>query len=557
MSYPPEPPSGSPVQPPGEESGPVGDPKAPGGRRRTLFLALVGVVVLAVVTALVIVGTKGDDTTSRVGEPQRVRTSAAPSTSPSSDASTPLPGDDPALKRFYAQKLDWHGCGRDQCAILTVPLNYAKPAGKTLDLAVLKVPAEDRSRRIGSLVVNPGGPGGSGVSYAAAGSLQFGVPLSRVYDIVGFDPRGVGQSDPLECVDTRQLDALVAFDPDPETAAERNQMDRLIRGFGQGCLDHSGALARHMSTVEAARDMDVLRAALGERKLDYLGASYGTFLGATYADLFPGHVGRFVLDGAIDPSLSNEQLTLAQAHGFETALRAYVKDCVDRGGCFLGDTVDAGVKRIQAFFGQVEKTPLPTGEDRRLTEGLAMLGVWMPLYVKEYWGQLTAGLKQALNDGDGSVLLGLADTYTSRGPSGYTDNSMEALYAVNCLDHDDYIPTKEVPAHFAQFEKAAPTFGRAFAFGLSTCSNWPVQSGHRTTALHAVGAPPIVVVGTTRDPATPLVWAQALADQLESGRLITRDGDGHTGFQRGNSCVDSAVEKWLIDGVAPKPDLKC
>jgi pimeloyl-ACP methyl ester carboxylesterase len=311
-----------------------------------------------------------------------------------------------------------------------------------------------------------------------------------------------------------------------------------------------------MSTEEAARDMDILRAALGERKLDYLGASYGTFLGATYADLFPSHVGRFVLDGAIDPSLSNEQLTLAQAHGFETALRAYVKDCVDRGSCFLGSTVDAGVKRIQAFFGQVEKTPLPTGEDRRLTEGLAMLGVWMPLYVKEYWGQLSTGLEQAFG-GDGSVLLGLADTYTSRGPSGYSDNSMEALYAVNCLDHDDYIPTKDVPAHFAQFEKAAPTFGRAFAFGLSTCSNWPVQSGHRTTALHAAGAPPIVVVGTTRDPATPLSWAQALADQLDSGRLITRDGDGHTGFQRGNSCVDGAVETWLIKGVAPEPDLKC
>jgi pimeloyl-ACP methyl ester carboxylesterase len=520
---------------------------------------LVGVLVGVLVFAVAAAGFAGwrairhDDSPTAT---PTTRTSTTPSPSPSATATTPLPGTDPALKRFYGQKLAWHDCGRDQCARLTVPLDYAKPAGRTLALAVLKVPAEDRSSRIGSLVVNPGGPGGSGVNYAAAGSLQFGSALSRVYDIVGFDPRGVGQSDPLECVNTQELDALVAFDPDPDTLAERNQMDRLIHRFGQGCLDHSGALARHMSTEEAARDMDVLRAALGERKLDYLGASYGTFLGATYADLFPTHVGRFVLDGAIDPSLSNEQLTLAQAHGFETALRAYVKDCVDRGRCFLGDTVDAGIKRIQAFFGEVEKTPLPTGESRRLTEGLAMLGVWMPLYVKEYWGQLTTGLKQAF-DGDGSVLLGLADTYTSRGPSGYSDNSMEALYAVNCLDHDDYIPTKDVPSHFAQFQKAAPTFGRAFAFGLSTCANWPVKSGHRTTALHAKGAPPIVVVGTTRDPATPLVWAQALARQLDSGRLITRDGDGHTGFQRGNACVDSAVEKWLIDGAAPQPDLKC
>ncbi|MBW8751845.1 MAG: alpha/beta fold hydrolase [Propionibacteriales bacterium] len=445
-----------------------------------------------------------------------------------------MPTTDPTLARFYDQKLNWRDCGRDKCSLLTVPLDYADPAGKTLHLAVLEVPAQ--GHRIGSLVVNPGGPGGSGVQYAAAGSLQF---------------------DPVQCVGTKQLDQLVAFDPDPDTDAERAEMDGLIRAFGDGCLTHSGDLTRHMSTREAARDMDILRAALGERKLDYLGASYGTFLGATYADLFPHHVGRFVLDGAIDPSLSNEQLSLQQAHGFETALRAYVTDCVDRGSCFLGDSVDGGLLKIKSFLLAVDKKPLPTGGDRQLTEGLATLGIWMPLYVKSYWSQLTAGLKQAMDEGTGSNLLGLADLYTSRGPSSYNDNSMEALYAVNCLDHDDYIPTSDVPSHFAQFEKVSPTFGRAFAYGLSTCSDWPVQTGQHTVALHAKGAPPIVVVGTTRDPATPLKWAQALAAQLDSGTLITRDGDGHTGFQRGNSCVDAAVEGWLIKGDVPKPDLKC
>jgi pimeloyl-ACP methyl ester carboxylesterase len=481
----------------------------------------------------------------------------APSPSASASPTAPMPDTDAALATFYDQELDWRDCGRDECARLEVPLDYADPAGRTLELAVLKVPAAAKSARLGALVVNPGGPGGSGVSYAAAGSLQFGTPLSRAYDIVGFDPRGVGQSNPLQCLDTKQLDTLVAFDPDPDDKAERNELDRLIHGFGQGCLDHSGDLARHMSTEEAARDMDILRAALGEPRLNYLGASYGTFLGAMYADLFPEHVGRFVLDGAIDPALSNEQLSLAQAHGFETALRAYVKDCVDRGGCFLGSTVDAGVQRIQQFLAEVENKPLPTGQSRQLTEGLAMLGIWMPLYVKEYWPQLSAGLRQVMQDGSGSQLLGLADLYTSRGPSGYTDNSMEALYAVNCLDHDDYIQTAEVPAHFAEFEKASPTFGRAFAFGLSTCSQWPVRSGEHTVALHAKGAPPIVVIGTTRDPATPLAWAKALAGELESGRLITRDGDGHTAFQRGNSCVDDAVEAWLIQGKAPKDGLSC
>lgn len=549
MSFPPEPPAGppSPVEP-----APEPEPTPSQGRNPVLLGVLVGVLVFAIAAAgfagwrLV----AGDD-----DEPEAAPTAGATTPTPSATATPTQTGTDPRLSRFYGQKLDWHGCGRDECALLTVPLDYEDPTGKTLDLAVLKVPAQ--GKRIGSLVVNPGGPGGSGVNYAAAGSLQFGGPLSEAYDIVGFDPRGVGQSDPLQCIDTQELDALVAFDPDPDTLAERNEMDQLIQGFGQGCLDQSGDLARHMSTQEVARDMDILRAALGERKLDYLGASYGTFIGATYADLFPGHVGRFVLDGAIDPSLSNEQLSLAQAHGFETALRAYVKDCVDQGSCFLGSTLEQGIQRIHAFLDQVEKTPLPTGDKRELTEGLAMLGIWMPLYIKDYWGQLSAGLQQAIENGNGSVLLGLADLYTSRGPSSYSDNSMEALYAVNCLDHDDYIATAEVPDHFAQFEKASPTFGRAFAFGLSTCSNWPVKSGQHTVALHAKGAPPIVVIGTTRDPATPLAWAQALADQLESGRLITRDGDGHTGFQRGNECVDDAVESWLIDGTAPKPDLRC
>jgi pimeloyl-ACP methyl ester carboxylesterase len=546
MAYPPEPPASSPGEP---------DPSGPPTRQRNPVL--IGVLVGVLVFALAAAGFAGWRAISDDDAP-----SATPTVDPSTSAATPspspteaLPGTDPRLAQYYDQKLSWHDCGRDQCAKLTVPLDYANPGGTAIKLAVLKVPAQ--GHRIGSLVVNPGGPGGSGVSYAAAGSLQFGAPLSDAYDIVGFDPRGVGQSDPLACIDTKQLDTLIAFDPDPDTKAERNEMDRLIHGFGQGCLDKSGDLARHMSTKEVARDMDILRAALGEAKLDYLGASYGTFIGATYADLFPKHVGRFVLDGAIDPSLSNERLSLAQAHGFETALRAYVKDCVDQGSCFLGSSVDAGIARIQAFFAQVEKTPLPTGESRQLTEGLAMLGVWMPLYVKEWWPQLSQGLKQAMEDGSGSTLLGLADTYTSRGPSGYSDNSMEALYAVNCLDHDDYVPTSQVPSHFAQFEKASPTFGRAFAFALSTCASWPVQSGQHTVALHAAGAPPIVVVGTTRDPATPLRWAQALAEELDSGRLITRDGDGHTAFQRGNSCVDDAVERWLIKGVPPEPDLHC
>ncbi|HET8603809.1 MAG TPA: alpha/beta hydrolase [Marmoricola sp.] len=495
----------------------------------------------------------------RVAQAPPSPTTPSPAQSPGSSSTDrgSMPAVPAGLARFYHQRLRWHACGTNRCASLTVPLDYAHPGGRTIELAVLDVPARDQRHKLGALVVNPGGPGGSGVQYAAAAPVVLGTVLPTWFDIVGFDPRGVGQSTPLRCASTAELDHFVASDPDPDTAAERRQMDREVHRLGEGCLHDSGALARHMSTVEVARDMDVLRAALHEPKLDYFGASYGTFLGATYANLFPHRVGRMVLDGAINPALSNEQLSLQQAHGFEVALRSYVADCVHSGSCFLGSTVDQGTRRIRQFLHRVEAHPLPTDTSRRLTAGTAMLGIWMPLYVRSYWPQLSAGLQQAMQQGSGSKLLSLADMYTSRGPNGYLDNSLEVLYDVNCLDHDDAIPTSQVPSHFAEFLKASPTFGKAFAFSLSTCSAWPIHTGNASHALHAKGAPPIVVIGTTRDPATPLEWARALARQLDSGVLVTRNGDGHTGFHQGNPCVDHAVQGYLVHGKVPRNGLAC
>ena len=349
-----------------------------------------------------------------------------------------------------------------------------------------------------------------------------------------------------------------APDPDPDSAAEGDRLDRSPDEFGQGCLDRGGDLARHVSTVEVAKDLDVLRAALGERQLDYLGASYGTFIGATYADLFPTHVRRMVLDGAVDPALSNEQLSLRQAPASRPRCAPTSQDCVDRGNCVLGATVDAEPARVREAPRRAGRRPAPTSDGRPVTEGLASFGIIVPLYVKSYWPLLTAALNQAFETGSGDTLLQLSDQYTSRGPDRYTDNSIAALYAVNCLDHDDGVPADKVPSCFPAFEKASPTFGRIFAYGLSTCACWPVQSGstHRRRS-HAEGAPPIVVVGTTRDPATPYDQAVALAEQLDSGVLVSRDGDGHTGFRQGNGCVDDAVEDYLIGGKVPKDGLSC
>ncbi len=461
------------------------------------------------------------------------------------------------LEQYYEQRLAWSDC-RDglECTELEVPLDYEQPAGETITLAVLRVPVAEPAKKVGALVVNPGGPGISGVNYAAAAESYFGTEVRAAFDVVGFDPRGVAGSTPVDCVDDAFLDRLIGADPDPDTPQEVATGDRLLRRMGKGCLARSGDLARHMSTEEAARDIDVLRAALGQDTLAYFGASYGTFLGATYADLFPERVGRMVLDGAVDPSVGLVEMALVQAEGFEVALRAYVEDCVARDDCPLGDTVEEGLGRIQGLLEQVDAEPLPGDGQRELTEGRAVLGIWTPLYNEDYWPALDQALTAAF-DGDGSVLLQFADAYVNRTAQGYADNSTEAIYAVNCLDRDESVPLDEVDDYTARFQEVSPTFGRVFAFGLSACGSWPIRSGTTPEAVEAAGAAPILVVGTTRDPATPLEWAQSLAEQLESGILVTRDGDGHTGYGAGNECVDRAVESYLVSGTVPESDVSC
>lgn len=520
--------------------------------KRVVVIVLVVLLVVGVGgSVLAVLGLQAGDPSGQAGPETRVVV-------PTPEAGAAVPPR-PTLKRFYAQKLSWSPCQDTfQCSTLTVPLDYAKADGDTLELALLKVPAEKPAEREGSLVVNPGGPGAPGTQYAAQADLVFGPALRDHFDIVGFDPRGTGDSSPVDCLGDDQLDAYVATDPNPDTPAEVKAYDGFVSALGRGCVARSGALAAHVSTVEAARDMDVLRAALGESRMDYFGASYGTKLGATYADLFPDRVGRLVLDGAVDLSIDSRELSLEQAAGFETALRSYVANCVDETpSCFLGDSVDQGLARIKAFLGTVDKQALPTSSDRKLEVGNAFYGIVAPLYNRNYWYILSAALKQGFA-GDGSSLLLLSDAYSSRDSGGgYTDNSAEAIYAISCLDDPYAIDSSQVAAQLSDFEKASPTFGDVFAWGLTTCGGVRAKTTEEPRTVRAAGAAPIVVVGTTRDPATPYQWAQHLADQLESGVLVSRDGDGHTGYHAGNDCVDNAVESYLIIGTVPEDGLSC
>lgn len=505
--------------------------------------AMVGVVaVLAVVFAslLTVLITRDDDQAP-------LRKEAGSTEPPSAD-----------LAPYYDQTLTWTDCGSgEQCSKLHVPVDYEKPDGDAIDLKLKRVQAADQGSRIGSLVVNPGGPGAPGSSMADDADFYFGQPLLDQLDIVAFDPRGTGESDPVDCLSDAEVDDYVAEDPSPDDAAEGRELTAEQDTFFKGCVANSDDLVAHVSTVEAAKDMDVLRAALGESRLSYLGFSYGTKLGATYAQLFPEKVGRMVLDGAIDPALDFRESAIAQAGGFETALRAYVQNCLDGGDCFLGSTMDEALGTITDLLDSIDQGPLPTSSDRELKIGNAFYGVVLPLYSKDNWPYLDQGLQDALS-GDGSTLLLLSDTYASRNAGGgYDDNSLEAILAINCLDDPSFIEPGDVPAEYPAFEKSSPTFGKVFAWGLVGCHGLQVEPEFPEPKITATGAAPIVVIGTTRDPATPYKEAVALAGELDSGVLISRDGDGHTGYNKGNGCVDDAVEGYLLDGDVPDHGLRC
>ncbi len=516
---------------------------------------IAGLVVLALVAVVVfaVVGSLQTDADSPSQDPTP---SLAATPTPEPGASEPPKA---TLASFYSQQLTWELCGeRFECATLEVPIDYKDPGGQTIQLALLKDPADEPAHRVGSLIVNPGGPGVPGTSYAENASAAFGGVIRKDFDIVGFDPRGTGDSDPVDCISDQELDAFTAEDPDPDTPQEAADVEAGQEEFFQGCVDNSDSLIGHVTTVEAARDMDVLRAALGEATMLYIGASYGTQLGATYADLFPDKVGRMVLDGAVDLSIGRRERMLEGAGGFEVALRSYVQNCVDEGDCFLGETLDDGLKTIQELIASVDEQPLPSsGSDREVSAGNAFYGLLYPLYARELWPVLDQALQFAL-DGDGSVLLRISDVYLSRNNDGtYANNAAEAILAINCLDDPYSISADQVPDQIPEFEQESPTFGEVFAWGLIGCHGIQVESTEKDRRIDAAGAAPIVVVGTTRDPATPYQWAVHLADQLQSGVLVSRDGDGHTGYNSGNDCVDDAVEGYLVDGTVPQDGLEC
>ncbi|HVS69205.1 MAG TPA: alpha/beta hydrolase [Mycobacteriales bacterium] len=457
------------------------------------------------------------------------------------------------LAAYEHQHLTWRDCHDGlQCSTLRVPLDYNDLAGRQLQIAVIREQATQKSE--GSLIVNPGGPGASGVDFVAQDASVFS-QLTTHLDLVSFDPRGVGQSNPIRCLTSAQLDAYININPVPTTAVERRRTINASRNFADACYRKNGDYLEHVGTKDQARDMDVLRAALGEAKLTYYGASYGTYLGAKYAELFPTHIRAMVLDGALNPDESSTGANLVQAKGFETDLDDFISYCVRSGHCPFGSTTSAAMAGLDRLIAEVTAHPLTVG-GRIMGAGELFEGLAAGLYSTGDWANLQTVLGAA-QSGNGAGVLIFADALTQRNNDGSYSNLIESNMAINCIDRPWPRSVSGYLRNATKFQKQAPHFGAAIEYGSLPCAFWKVPPVEDTHPVSAAGAPPILVIGTTRDPATPFVWAKALARQLSSGVLLTHDGDGHTAYIDRNQCVDAVVARYVLHLDAPAAGTVC
>lgn len=486
--------------------------------------------------------------------------SAAPSAALSVEATRSSSPSDPALRSFYSQQIEWGGCqGRGpqvQCAKVAVPLDYTRPEARTIELALLKVPATRPGSR--SLVVNPGGPGASGLDFAEYLGTVIDADVRAVYDIVGFDPRGVGQSAPVECLTGKQTTRWYRTDTTPDTAAERETLMSRAAQISRGCLARDPQLARFVGTENTVRDMDILRGALGETDLHWLGFSYGTLLGSLYAQQFPDSVGQMVLDGAVDPSLDAMEISSDQSEGFQTAIGRFAADCARRSDC-VAKTEQGVMTQINSLVRRLDRSPMRTDGSRRLVQAEALTALFFSMYSTDLWPTLRTGLRQATR-GDGTTLQLLAQLANDQiGPNRYGSNIASAFYAIGCWDYPAPPEASGLQSAAREWsrEAAVPEMAQAMAWGNAPCSSWFAHSPTAPTTVTSDADAPILIIGTTYDPATPYAWAQALTRQLPTSRLLTFRGDGHTAYGDTNGCIDDITDRYLLTGELPNPGTTC
>lgn len=464
---------------------------------------------------------------------------------------------------FETQRLAWVDCGPGfECATAVAPLDWSDLERGSITLNLAKVPA--RGESLGTLFVNPGGPGASGTSFLRdAIDWSFGEELNEHFDIVAWDPRGVESSSAVECFDDEGLDEYLFGDPRPFatlTVGSDEWIDAVRaeqRAYAEACAERTGELLAHVDTLSTVRDLNLLRELVGDERLHYLGFSYGTAIGSLYAQLFPERVGRVVLDGAISPDVTIDEVVLLQQRGFEASARAYLDDCLTRSGCPFSGSVDSAMEDIGSLIDRIHANPIQAADGRWISSDTLITAIILPLYNPDNW-PLLDDLFNEIMDGDTFTAQYLADFYYGRDfNGGYEDNSTVAFSAINCLDYPRETDVEVMRRNAERIADAAPIFGRYAGFGELACLDWPHPPVELPADLSAEGADPILVLGTTGDPATPYEWAVETAQLLPSGVLVTFNGEGHLAYAPDNRCIADTVHRYLVDGIVPARDPNC
>jgi pimeloyl-ACP methyl ester carboxylesterase len=494
----------------------------PAGVRHLVPLACVAVLAVAACG-----GGGGDERVPSAGERASTTTTRAATAGGSAGDGGPdlLAGWTPAA-------IDWEDCGDGtECGTLAVPLDWDDPTGETIDLALARVPAEDADERVGVLVTNPGGPGASGVDFVLGGGVFAGTELAERFDVVSWDPRGVGRSAGLDCAED-EAPAFWAVDSDPDDAREQALLDDAARAVAEACGAEAGRRLPHVGTDDTAYDLEAIRRAL-DAPMAYYGFSYGTLIGLRYAELFPSGASAIVLDGVVDPAQTLTELLRAQAVAFEAV-------------------VDEMLEGVEADWDAVaaaaERAPIPADGPRGLTPADLRTATTLAAYSESYWPLFRDAVEEAA-DGDATALLALADEY-------WAVADFAAYQAISCLDSEHPVGAEAWAAFAAELEAVSPRLGASFANEMLPCAFWPVPPDPVTGPVDAEGAPPILVIGTTEDPATPLGQAEQVAAALDDGHLLVHEGEGHTAFAA-SECVRDAVAAYLIDGDLPAPGTRC
>ncbi|MEQ1736771.1 MAG: alpha/beta hydrolase, partial [Rhodoglobus sp.] len=468
----------------------------------------------------------------------------------------------PDLEQYYKQDVTWKNCGGgSDCTTLKAPVDWDNPGGDQIELALSRHKASG-GQSMGSLLINPGGPGGSGFDFA-----QGFVPSAGVYanfDIIGFDPRGVGRSTPIVCfTDDADRDEMIygTYDDPYGSDGWQAELAERQKNWVDACAANTGDLLAHIDTVSVARDMDMMRAVLGDKKLNYLGYSFGTYIGTVYAELFPEKVGRMVLDGAVEPPFGSFDELATQMAGFDSAFRAYMQDCLDSGGCPFDGPLQNALAEAHGLALSVDGQNLTSSDGRVLDSATVGTGIALTLYNQGYWFYLTQAFTD-LQNGDPDFIFSLADSYNGREDGSYIDHSLDVYFAVTCAEGTIGTDDIDLLEGLGIMDEKGPIVGGILALDdyvllEEACSQWPYPRPEFPEVFDAEDAPPILVIGTTNDPATPYAQSVALAEELSSGVLITYNGEGHTVYANGVACIDDTVDDYFVKDVVPSADPDC